>query len=316
MIQVPTWTHQDFANGDCYRQDIGTAKPPGFDRLQADNDYLKHQLATAQKQIRELSGPVKPDPAITAEIDALKQQVATLTSQLSSADAAAEQRLHDTIQKDRQRPLLGQQSLAEAKEALARQKAAIDAERDSLAKVREEVAVGSVEVGKWKKYLATEIEKLREQQSSLAERESAIATQQTLEERQQAIIDGDFSSITRSLVADIARLEGDVATAHTRLMAADKAHPDSRREERQQWHTIYATATKELRAVKQQLIQLPRESSGDPRQWKDRLVELLALAMDKGNVSARTLNEFVARSTGMMASRDARKVIASKALAR
>jgi len=296
---------------------VGSAKPAGFARLQDENGMLKSQLLEAKKQLAEISKSAsKPDPAITAELERMRQQIVTLADQLSGAEAAAIRRLADADQKARERLQFDQQAVDKVKVSLAEQRAAIEAGKASLATqqavMREEgaaLAEQKAEIQKWQKHLANEYSRLKDQQGELARSLS-------LEERQQAIINGDMSSITQSLVADIARLENDAALARERMLAADKAHSSVQREERSQWHTIYANATRELRAARQQLIQLPRPASADPRAWKDNLVELIANAMEQGNISPATIREFVSRSTGMLAQQDVRRVITSKSAER
>lgn len=300
MSSSAFWTRDDYHAGNCRNEHVGMEKPAQFLRLQNENDIMKSQLEAAAKMI-EKNGNSASLVALDREIADLKDQLANVIDLQRLTD----NRVADADKIARERLQVERIALDKTKASLADQKAALEAMKASLAEQSATLQKEKAEIDKWRSHLAKEFAKLKEQQATLASNIS-------LEERQKAIIDGDLTSITQSLVADIARLEQDIILARERMMAADKAHITIQREERQHWHTIYATATKELRAARQQLIQLPRPPSEDPKEWKNNLVAIIALAMEQGSVPSSTIREFVSRSTGMLANRSVRRVIADK----
>lgn len=300
--QVPTWTHADCSAGDCYAHEIGTAKPPGFARLQFDCEDWKRRAESAEKQLASK----QVDPAVVKELTDLRAQLADLQRQLAGADEAAERRLHDKIENDQQRVRKALQRIEEQKAIIDADRAGIAAEKAAIAQARSDIAEASKEQQATKRAIAEALDKIREREANMVKIEGQADQQQTVGQRQQAILNGDLSSVTLGLVADIARLEADVEVAHKRMQDSDKGYDQLK--VRQHWSSIYVNAAKELRAARQQLIDLPRPGADNQRRWQDRMTELLADLMS-ANVPRQTLIEFVGRMTGTLANREVQRAV-------
>lgn len=296
MKHASYWSQQDALVGNCLSSMVGMAKPKQLLDLLDENDRLKEQVAQATKTAGRNAATIA---AQEAERGTLQKQIADLGKQMSAFTVRVQPQQPSTW-----KPL---------DDKLLAQMESMKAERAELDRVKASLAEQSAALEKDRKELCALRDELMRQSDELRERESAIASKTALGERKQAILNGDMTSITESMVADIARLEEDVAMAHQRMLAVDRMQYGDKNGDRQHWNTICMAATRELRAVRQQLIQLPRPTDADPKRWKDNLVATIALAMDRANVPSRTIIEFVSKSAAMLASQDVRRIIARKA---